>query len=148
MKLTTRGRYAARAMLELALNYGNRPLQLREIAQRQEISERYLERIMTALVTADLVRSLRGQQGGFSLARHPNEIRLTQVIQAVEGSLNLVECVNDNKFCGRASQCVTRDIWIKVRDAMLDVLNSISLEKMVEMQKNKLNQPESKMYHI
>ncbi|MCJ7811854.1 Rrf2 family transcriptional regulator [bacterium] len=96
MKLTTRGRYAARAMLELALNYGNRPLQLREIAQRQEISERYLERIMTALVTADLVRSLRGQQGGFSLAKHPNEIRLTQVIQAVEGSLNLVECVNDN----------------------------------------------------
>ncbi len=148
MKLTTKGRYAARAMLELALNYGNKPLQLREIAQRQGISERYLERIMTALVTADLVRSLRGQQGGFSLAKHPNEIHLTQVIQAVEGSLHLVECVNDNKLCGRANQCVTRDIWIKVRDAMLDVLNSISLEKMVEMQKNKLNQSESKMYHI
>lgn len=148
MKLTTKGRYAARAMLELALNHGNGPMQLREIAQKQEISERYLERMMTALVTAGLVRSTRGQHGGFSLAKNPGDILLSQIIQAVEGSLSLVDCVDDDQLCSRSDICVTRDIWVKVKEAMLDVLDSISLEQMVEMKKNKLNRPESKMYHI
>ena len=100
MKLSTKGRYAARAMLELALNFGKGPLQLREIAQKQEISERYLERLMTALVTAGLVRSLRGRHGGFKLAKPPKEIQLAQIIQAVEGSLSPVDCVdNEQKGC-------------------------------------------------
>lgn len=148
MKLTTKGRYAARAMLELALNHGNGSIQLREIAQKQEISERYLERMMTALVTAGLVRSTRGQNGGFSLAKNPNEILLSQIIQAVEGSLSLVDCVDDDQWCSRADICITRDIWVKVKEAMLDVLNGINLEQMVKMQKKKLNQPGHKMYHI
>ncbi len=148
MKLTTKGRYAARAMLELALNYGNGPMQLREIAQKQEISERYLERMMTALVTTGLVRSTRGQNGGFSLAKSPGEILLSQIIQAVEGSLSLVDCVDNDKLCSRADICITRDIWVKVKEAMLDVLNGINLEQMIEMQKKKLNRPGHKMYHI
>ncbi len=148
MKLTTKGRYAARAMLELALNDGNGPLQLREIAQKQAISERYLERMMAGLVTAGLVRSTRGQHGGFSLAKNPDEIHLSQVIQAVEGSLSLVDCVDDEQFCNRADICITRDIWIKVKEAMLGVLDTITLKQMVDMQKNKLNRPASKMYHI
>ncbi|MBN2031280.1 Rrf2 family transcriptional regulator [bacterium] len=148
MKLTTKGRYAARAMLELALHYRNGPLQLREIAQKQAISERYLERMMAGLVTAGLVRSTRGQHGGFSLAKDPGEILLSHIIQAVEGSLSLVDCVDDEQLCNRTDICITRDIWVKVKKAVLDVLDAITLEQMIEMQKNKLNRPESKMYHI
>ena len=148
MKLTTKGRYAARAMVELALNHGNGPTQLREIAQKQEISERYLERMMTALVTAGLVRSTRGQHGGFALTKNPSEILLSQIIQAVEGSLSLVDCVDDDQLCSRSDICITRDIWVKVKEAMLNVLEAITLEQMVEMQKKKLNRPDLKMYHI
>ena len=148
MKLSTKGRYGARAMLELALNYEKGRVSLREIAQRQEISERYLEHMMTALVSAGLVRSSRGQHGGFSLIRHPGEIRLSQVIQAVEGSIAPSPCVDDAKLCSRVDICITRDIWERLKKAMLEVLNSITLENMVEMQKEKLAKPQSQMYYI
>ena len=93
MKLSTKGRYAARAMLELALNDRKGIIQLKEIARKQDISERYLERLMSILVSAGLVRSVRGQHGGFSLAKPIHEIRLSQIVEATEGSISLVECV-------------------------------------------------------
>ena len=148
MKLSTKGRYATRAMLELAMRYGKGPILLREIAQSQEISERYLERIMIALVTAGLVRSTRGQHGGFNLAKPPREIRLDQVIQAVEGPITPVACVDDPQSCDRHDICVTRDIWEKLKEAMLGVLDSITLENMVEMQKKKLKASKNRMYNI
>ena len=94
MKLTTKGRYAARAMLELALNHGNGPLQLREIAQKQEISERYLERMMRALVTAGLVRSTRGKHGGFSLAKNPDEILLSLIAEHALADRSACEAIS------------------------------------------------------
>ncbi len=148
MKLSTKGRYAARAMLELALNYKKGPVVLREIASKQEISERYLERMMTTLVSAGLLRSSRGQNGGFSLAKPPGKIRLSQVIEVVEGSIAPVYCVDDPKLCNRVDICITRDIWGKLKKVMLDVLNSITLENMVEMQKEKLAKPGTRMYYI
>ena len=137
MKLSTKGRYASRAMLELAEAYGKGPVKLRSIAGRQEISERYLERMMNALVNAELVRSTRGQKGGFQLLKPPSEIRLSMVIQAVEGSMTPVACVDDPEICHRYESCVAKDIWGKMKRAILDVLDSITLEDMLEMKKKK-----------
>jgi len=148
MKLSTRGRYGARAMLELAINYGKEPIQLREIAQRQEISGRYLERMMTALVSMGLVISSRGKHGGFCLAKPPEEIRLSQIIQVVEGSIAPVSCVDDPKLCNRVDICVTRDIWERLKNAMSGILDSITLQDMVEMQKEKLTKLKTQMYYI
>jgi len=148
MKLSTKGRYAARAMLELALNEGKGPIQLKEIARKQDISERYLERLMSALVSAGLVRSVRGQNGGFSLAKPIHEIRLSRIIQATEGSMSLVECVEDPKLCNRCELCVTHEIWTQMRDAVFEVLDSITLKKMVAMHSQKCASKNNQMYHI
>ncbi|MFH1352419.1 MAG: Rrf2 family transcriptional regulator [bacterium] len=148
MKLSTKGRYGARAMLELALNYEKGTMLLRDIAHRQEISESYLERMMTALVSAGLVRSSRGQHGGFILAKPPGEIRLSKIIQVVEGSLSPSPCVDDPNLCKRVNICVTRDIWRRLKEAMADVLDSITLKDMVNMQKNKCAGLDEQMYYI
>jgi len=139
MKLSTRGRYGARAMLDLAIHYGKGPLLLKDIARRQGISERYLEHIMTTLVSAGLAQSMKGQHGGFSLAKLPKEIKLSQVIQAAEGTIALVSCVDDSKLCNRVDVCVTHEIWNKLKKAMIEVLNSITLGDMVKMRKKKLS---------
>jgi len=139
VKLSTKGRYGARAMLELAFNYGKGQVLLREISERQDISARYLERMMIALVCADLVRSSRGQSGGFTLAKPPKEISLDQIIQGLEGSIAPVACVDEPKLCDRVDICITHDIWKKLKKAMLNVLKSITLEDMVEMQRKKLS---------
>ena len=103
---------------------------------------------MASLVNAGLVISLRGKHGGFRLAKPPNEIRLSQVIQATEGSLSPVYCVDDPKQCERTQKCVTHDIWEKLKDAMYSTLDSITLENMVEMHKNKSANGEDQMYYI
>jgi len=148
MKLSTRGRYASRAMLDLALNYGKGSVSLKNIARRQEISERYLEHIMIVLLSAGLVQSTRGSRGGFSLAKLPKEIKLSQIIQAVEGSISPVACVDDPKLCNRVDVCVTYEIWKKLKKAMLEVLDSVTLEDMVNMQKKKLSKQKDRMYYI
>jgi len=148
MKLSTRGRYAPRAMLDLALNYGKGPVPLKDIARRQEISERYLEHIMIVLQSAGLVQSARGSRGGFSLAKLPKEIKLSQIIQTVEGSISPVACVDDPKLCNRVDACVTYEIWKKLKKAMLEVFDSVTLEDMVKMQKKKLSKQKDRMYYI
>ena len=138
MRFSTRAEYGVRAMLELALHYGKGQLQLKKIAQRQGISERYLERIMTILVSAGFVLSSRGQHGGFVLSKPPNEIQLGQIIEAVEGSMAPIACVDNPKMCKRLETCVVSDIWKKLKKATMDVLNSITLEKMIKMYREKL----------
>jgi len=135
-------------MLELALNYNNGPVQLKDIAQRQEISARYLERMMASLVNSGLINSTRGQNGGFNLSRDPNEINLFEVIESVEGSISPVACIDDKKMCDRIDICITRDIWMKLKKAMSDVLVSITLEDMVRMQKEKTPEKKDCMYYI
>jgi len=148
MKLSTRGPYASRAMLDLALNYGKGSVSLKNIARRQEISERYLEHIMIVLLSAGLVQSTRGSHGGFSLVKLPKEIKLSQIIQAVEGSISPVACVDDPKLCNRVDACVTYEIWKKLKKAMLEVLDSVTLKDMVKMQKKKLSKQKDRMYYI
>ncbi|MBN1621305.1 MAG: RrF2 family transcriptional regulator [Endomicrobiales bacterium] len=148
MKISTKGRYASRAMLDLASNFNKKPVLLKNIAKRQDISVRYLEHIMTTLVSAGLVQSIRGKQGGFTLAKSPEKIQLGQVITAVEGSLALVDCVDNPNMCKRMKQCIIRDIWVDLKKCMTDLLDSITLQDMVEMQRQKNPDSDRCMYYI
>ena len=114
--------------------YEKGPVLLREIAERQEISVRYLERLMTDMVRAGLIRSMRGQKGGFQLAQPPYEIRLSRVIEAVEGPITPVDCVDSPQLCHRHADCVTHDIWIRLKNALVDVLDDVTLADMLQMQ--------------
>ena len=147
MKLSTRGQYGTRALLDLALRQGERPVPLKDIAQRQQISLRYLEHLITPLIAGGIVRSTRGAGGGVSLARSPEEIRLSEVMQLLEGSIAPVECVSNPGICTRSKLCVTRDIWSELKQAMDGVLESTTLQDLVERQKRK-EQPEMVMYYI
>ena len=134
VKLSTRGRYAVRAMLDLALQSGGGPTMIKDISERQQISRLYLEQLFTRLKAAGLVRSVRGPRGGFMLTRPPREIRFSDIVQAMEGSMAPVECVDDTMLCSRADSCVTRRVWAEVKEAMDEVLTATTLEDLVERQ--------------
>ena len=137
MRVSTKGRYGAGAMLDLAINSGEGPVLLRDIARRQEVSEKYLEHSVSALRKAGLARSIRGARGGYILAKLPSQIRLSEIMEVLEGSMAPVECVDDPQVCQRAQLCVTRDIWVKMKEAADNILESITLRDMAEQQKNK-----------
>ena len=137
MKLSKRTRYAVRALIELALNEGNKPLQLRIIAEQQDISIKYLEQLVAILRSAGLVRSIRGAKGGYMLAKEPSQIKLTDVFHCLEGNVNTSECVEDKDYCGRAADCAARQVWTKVQQAIEEVLQSITLQDLVDSTKNK-----------
>jgi Rrf2 family protein len=147
MKLSTKGEYGVRALLDLAFHQGEGLVPLKDIAQRQEVSLAYLGHLITPLIAAGLVKSTRGARGGVLLLKSPSEIRLSEVVQILEGSLAPVDCVNDPKVCHRSAFCVTRDIWSEMKCAMIQVLDSTTLQDLVERQRQK-GQPESKMYYI
>jgi Rrf2 family protein len=134
IRLSTKGRYGVRAMIELAEKYGQGPVLVRSIAERQEISSKYLHALLAALKSAKLVRSVRGSGGGYSLARAPAEIRLDEILVALEGPLSIVDCVLDAKTCDRACRCATRDVWTEVSTAIEDTLSRISLEDLLARQ--------------
>jgi len=147
MKLSTRGRYGTRALLELALHQEAGPISLKDIAQRQEIPVVYLEHLITPLIAGGIVRSTRGVRGGVSLAKPPEEIRLSEVIRLLEGSIAPVECVNNPEICSRSKSCVTRDIWSELKQAMDGILSSTTLQDLVERQSRKGTSEEA-MYYI
>ena len=147
MKLSTRGRYVTRALLDLTLHHEEEPVLLKDIARRQEVSLPYLEHLITLLISAGLVKSTRGARGGVSLLKPPSEIKLSEVVQLLEGSIAPVDCVNNPALCHRSTFCVTRDIWSEVKNAMNQVLNSTTLQDLVERQKRKCR-PEEMMYYI
>ena len=147
MKLSTRGQYGTRALLDLALHQREKPVLLKDIAQRQQISLPYLEHLISHLIAGGIVRSTRGARGGIWLAKSPQEIRLSEVIQLLEGSTAPVECVNDPKACSRSDLCVTRDIWAELGKAMDGVLESTTLQDLVKRHKMK-EPPEAAMYYI
>ena len=147
MKLSTRGRYATRALLDLALHQGEGPALLKDIAQRQQISLRYLEHLITPLIAGGILRSTRGARGGVWLTKSPEEIRLSEVIQLVEGPLSIVECINNPEICSRSAFCVTRDVWSELKKAMNGVLESTTLQDLVERQRQK-GQVGTTMYYI
>jgi Rrf2 family cysteine metabolism transcriptional repressor len=147
MKLSTRGRYGTRALLDLAMHHDNEPVALRDIAERQEISLPYLEHLIKPLSAGGILRSVKGPKGGISLAKAPADIKLSDIIQLLEGSTAPVECIENPKLCTRSAQCVTRDVWEEMNKAMNGVLENITLQTLVERQRNKKSTKES-MYYI
>jgi len=135
LKLSTRGKYGFRAILELAIHYGRGPIPLKNVSERLDISQKYLERLVTSLKSAGLVQSFRGAHGGYTLARHPSEIKLSEVIQTLEGSIALSECVNNSAVCLRSKSCVVRGIWVEMKEAMNGVLKSTTLQDLVEQER-------------
>jgi Rrf2 family protein len=138
MKLSTRGRYGVRLMLELALHYGEGPILLRDIAERQGISEKYLWQLINPLKTTGLVISQRGAHGGYVLGKAPEAISLKAILQILEGSLCLVDCVDNPALCERSLSCISRDIWGEAAKNMQQTLEDTTLAAMVERQKDKL----------
>ena len=131
MKLSTRTRYGIRAIIELAQYEGERPLQLKAIAERQDISVKYLEQLMSLLRSSGFVRSVRGSKGGYMLGRPPGQIRLDQVFRCLEGAVTTTECTEDKTYCRRSADCAARDVWVKVEAAVQKVLRAITLADLV-----------------
>ncbi|MHB8157544.1 MAG: RrF2 family transcriptional regulator [Desulfocucumaceae bacterium] len=132
MRLSTRGHYGLKAMFDLARYHGSGPIPLKTVAVRQNISEHYLEQLIAVLRKAGLVKSVRGAQGGYILAKDPENIQVGEIIRALEGPIAPVECVSEFKAaeCDQADFCITRTVWEKVRDSIVQVLDSISLGDM------------------
>ena len=137
MRISTKGRYGARLMLELALHYEKGTVLLKDIAKNQEISEGYLEHLLPVLKAAGLITSSRGAHGGYTLARNPSEITLKDVVQSLEGSLFPVECVDTPAVCQRIKSCITRDVWRELGEKISQTLDSVTLKDMIERQKDK-----------
>jgi Rrf2 family protein len=147
MKITTKGLYGTRAMLEIALNYGKNLTNLRDITEKQEIPLKYLEHLLSSLKAAGLIKSIRGARGGYVLAKSPNKIKLSEIISVLEGSMAPVDCVDNLKACPRSSICAIRDVWQKVKDAVMEVLDSITLQDLVKKQQEKMYS-KAIMYYI
>lgn len=132
MKLSTKGRYGLKAMFELALNYGKEPISIKYISEKQNVSERYLEQIFSKLKKAGLVKSIRGAQGGYFLARRPDEISVGDILNVLEGPITISDCLKEDGSCSNSSKCVTRLVWKKMKNAIDDVVNTTFLQDMVE----------------
>ena len=148
MKLSTKGRYGTRALLEMARHYGEGPMLLKDIAERQQISLQYLEHLIGPLVGAGLVKTTRGFKGGVWLARPPSEIKLSETMQILEGNITPVECINNPGACTRSRTCATRDVWDEMKRAMYGVLDSTTLEDLVKRQEVKERTPQFGNYEI
>lgn len=142
LKLSTKGEYGLRAMFELAKYYGDGPIPLKIVAQKQELSEPYLEQLLGLLRKGGLIDSVRGAQGGYILAKSPNEIQIGEIIRILEGPILPVDCVNDEKNinCSRFYECAARHVWEKVKVSIIDVLDSMTLGNILrEMQSVRSN---------
>ncbi len=137
MRLSTKGRYGSRLMVDLALKYGHGPIMLRDIAERQKVSKKYLEQIIIMLKARGLVKSIRGAKGGYKLNRHPSKIRMIDIINAVKEPVWVVKCVNNPDSCSWSEICVTRDLWAQVSNDIVRRLSSITLERLVQAKKKK-----------
>lgn len=134
MKLSTKGRYGLKAMFDLALNGREIPVSLTAISERQNISVNYLEQLIAPLRKAGLVKSVRGAQGGYLLAKLPNEITVADILYTLEGSLAPTDCVSyfNEEICSNADYCVTHIIYEKMRDSINEVVKSITLQDMID----------------
>jgi Rrf2 family transcriptional regulator, cysteine metabolism repressor len=149
MRLSTKGRYGVRAMFDLAMHNAEGAIALKSVAQREHISEKYLEHLFASLKKAGLIHSVRGAQGGYRLAKSPEDITLGDIIRVLEGPVSPTECVMDNEGgekCERSSECVMRSIWCRVRDEINHILDAITLAEIVEEQRKRSG--EGYMFYI
>lgn len=146
MKVSTKSRYAVAAMVDLAQHYGMGPVALRGVADRQQVSEHYLEQLMSSLRRAGLVRSLRGAQGGYELAKEPSTVSVGDIVRAMEGPIAPVDCLlaersPSNPYCGKTIRCIRRNIWQKMGDSINQTLDAITLKSLCE-DTERMNQEE------
>ena len=132
MKISTKGRYGLRAVIDIAIHGDSEPVSLSDIAVREDISVSYLEQLMRKLRSAGLIVSVRGAQGGYKLARPANEISVGDVLRALEGSLEAVTCGGEDNSCQGADLCVTKFVWERINSSIRDTVDSIKLSQLVE----------------
>ena len=132
MKLSTKGRYGLRAMVDLAVHETEGPVSIQSIADRQELSEKYLEQLLGMLKRAGLVTASRGSQGGYRLAKDSGHISAGDILRALEGDLSPVDCAgfSAEPHCKSAGSCVTKYVWRRLKEAVEDTLNGISLKEL------------------
>ena len=150
MKISTRGRYGLRAMIDLAVNQRSKAIPLREISERQNISEQYLEQLFASLRKAGLVNSVRGAHGGYVLNYKPEKITVGDIIRTLEGPIAPVDCVLEkSEECKMIDSCVTKEVWDKIKDNINEVLDSITLDELKEKTlAMKEDKTDGLMYHI
>ncbi len=140
MKISTKGRYSLRLILDLALQPSDKPVSLKDISKRQEISLKYLEQIIPPLTGAGFIRSIRGPKGGYYLNRRPSEITVGMILRITEGSLAPVQCVeeqSDIHACNRIDFCTTNYVWEQLYDAICNVVDNITIQDLVDKEKAK-----------
>jgi Rrf2 family protein len=143
MKLSTRSRYGVRMMYELAMNYEKEPVIIKDIASRQDISEKYLSKLIIPLKGARLVNSARGSHGGYMLARDPSMITLREIVEILEGDITPVECVKNARVCDRSKNCPTRDIWCRLDKSISGFLDGITLKELMKNGDDTADEPSS-----
>ena len=131
MKLSTKGRYGVKAMVDLAMHYGDAPVSIKTISQRQNISEYYLEQLFSPLRKAKLIRSIRGAQGGYVLNSAPKDITVAEVMYVLEGPIEISDCIEGSE-CDKTDYCATRSLWEKIKNSIDEVMESITLQDIVD----------------
>ncbi len=137
-QLSTKGRYGTRLMFQLALKFGKGPVLLKDIAEAENLTLKYLEHIVPLLKSAKLIISVRGPHGGYQLTTEPDKINLKDILEVLEGDIAPVNCIILPTLCNKSSSCVTRDVWCLLEDKIIDTLKNITLKDMIVMYKKKL----------
>lgn len=137
MRISTRARYGLRLMVNLAVNYSKGYAFLKDVAKTEGISEKYLSLIVIPLKAAGMLTTIRGVHGGYILSKPPSKISVKDIVEILEGDLNLVECSRDDKYCIKSNNCVTHDIWYGLSENITGYLNSFDLEKLAQIQGKK-----------
>ena len=136
MRLSTKSRYGTRAVLDIAMHGRNGPVTLKDMSRRQDVSKKYLGQIINQLLTAGILESIRGPQGGYVLNRPPDTIRLGEIIRALDGSVAPSRCVDNPTICQRNTNCVTREVWIRVKESVESVIDETTVADLVARQKD------------
>jgi len=137
MKVSTKGRYGLRAMIELSRRFGEGPLLMKAITESQGIPIKYLHALLSSLRTAGLIRSVRGARGGYMLSKAPSEITVLEVMEALEGDLAAVDCVRESAICRRSEGCASREMWCDFTRAIEDFFKGITLKDLASRRKEK-----------
>ena len=135
MKLSTKGRYGVKAMVDLAIHYSEEPVSIKNISERQNISECYLEQLFSPLRKAELIKSVRGAQGGYVLSREPEKITVADIMEVLEGPIEISNCLEEES-CNNIDNCATRLLWARIKESMDAVMKTTTLKDIVEDYKN------------
>ncbi len=138
MKLSTKGRYGVKAMVDLSIHYGEQPSSIKSIAERQNISEYYLEQLFSPLRKANLIKSVRGAQGGYMLSKAPKDITVFEIMEVLEGPIEISDCIeqNNENACVNIDCCATRLLWSRIKESIDSVMQSTTLQDMLDDYKN------------